>query len=77
VLASGDKAGYHYELDGCNTTGKTSVFSFSAVPIAQDRTGKFAFCANQEGVLWYAGDGSTEECFRARARWTRSTDGWQ
>jgi len=76
VLASGDKAGYHYELHGCNTNGTASVFSFSAVPIAQDRTGKFAFCANQEGVLWYAGDGSTEKCFRARARWTRSTDGW-
>ena len=74
VLASGDKAGYHDELHGCNTTGTASVF-FSAVPIAQDRTGKFAFCANQEEVLWYAGGGSTDECFRARARWTKSTDG--
>jgi len=72
VLASGDKAGYHYELHRCNATGTASVFSFSAVPIGQDRTGKFAFCANQEGVLWYAGNGSTDECFRARARWTRS-----
>jgi hypothetical protein len=77
VLASGDKAGYQYELHGCNTSGTASVFSFSAVPIAQDRTGKFAFCANQEGMLWYAGDGSTDECFRSRARWTRSTDGWR
>src|SRR5436190_20233181 len=72
VLASGDKAGYHYELHGCSTTGTASVFSFSAVPIAQDRTGKFAFCANQEGVLWYAGNGSTHDCFRTRARWTSS-----
>jgi hypothetical protein len=40
VLASGDKAGYHYELHGCNTTGTASVFSFTAVPIAPDRTGK-------------------------------------
>ena len=72
VLASGDKAGYHYELHGCNAAGTASVFSFSAVPIAQDRTGKFAFCANEEGVLWYAGNGSTDECFRTRARWTSS-----
>ena len=77
VLASSDKAGYHYELHGCNTTGTVSAFSFSVVPIAQDRTGKFAFCANQEGMLWYAADGSTDECFRARARWTGSTDGWR
>jgi hypothetical protein len=77
VLASGDKAGYHFELHGCNTAGRVSVFSFTAVPITQDRTGKFAFCANQEGVLWYAGGGSTDECFRARARWTRSSDGWR
>ena len=33
VLASGDKAGYHYELQGCNTTATASVFSFTAVPI--------------------------------------------
>jgi hypothetical protein len=77
VLGSGDKAGYLYELHGCNTTGTASLFFFTAVPIAQDRTGKFAFCANQEGVLWFAGGGSTDECFRARARWTRSSDGWR
>lgn len=72
VLASGDKAGYHYELHGCGTTAPASLFSFTAAPIFQDKTGKFAFCANQEGVLWYARDGSTDECFRARATWTRS-----
>jgi hypothetical protein len=77
ALVSGEKAGYHYELHGCNTNGTASVFSFTAVPIAQDRTGKFAFCANQEGVLWYASNGSTDECFRVRARWTRSSDGWR
>ena len=76
VLASGDKAGYHYELHGCNTTATAPNFSFTAVPMVQDKTGKFAFCANQEGVLWYANHGSTEECFRARARWIES-DAWR
>ena len=76
VLASGDKSGYHYELQGCNTTATASVFSFTAVPIAQDKTGKFAFCANQEGVLWYASGGSADECFRARTTWTKS-DAWR
>jgi len=77
VLASGDKAGYHYELHGCYTTATASAFSFTAVPIAQGRTGKFAFCANEEGVLWYASGGSTDACFRARTRWTRSSDAWR
>ena len=72
VLASGEKAGYHYGLHGCNTTMTGAVLSFTAVPIVQDKTGKFTFCANQEGVLWYARDGSTNECFRARARWIES-----
>ena len=72
VWASGEKAGYHYELHGCNTTAPVAAFSLSAVPIIQGKTGKFAFCANQEGMLWYAGSGFAEECFRARARLTRS-----
>jgi hypothetical protein len=71
VLASGEKAGYHYELHGCNTTANVAAFSLAALPIAQGRTGKFAFCANQEGVVWYAAGGSIDECFRARIRWTR------
>jgi hypothetical protein len=72
VLASGEKAGYQYELHGCDATASVAAFSVSAVPIAQGRTGEFAFCANQEGVLWYAGGGSADECFRARTRWNKS-----
>jgi hypothetical protein len=72
VLASGEKAGYKYELHGCNATASVAAFSISAVPIAHGRTGEFAFCANQEGVLWYAGGGSADDCFRARTRWNRS-----
>ena len=71
-LASGEKAGYQYELHGCDATASVAAFSVSAVPIAQGRTGEFAFCANQEGVLWYAGGGSADECFRARTRWNKS-----
>ena len=71
VLASGEKAGYQYELHGCDATSSVAAFSVSAVPVAQGRTGEFAFCANQEGVLWYAGGGSAVECFRARTRWNK------
>ena len=72
VLASGEKAGYQYDLHECDTIASVAAFSVSAVPIAQGRTGEFAFCANQEGVLWYAGGGSADECFRARTRWNKS-----
>lgn len=75
VLASGEKAGYHYELNGCDTKATASAFSFTAVPKAQDKTGKFAFCANQEGVLWFA-NGGVEQCFKARTTWTKS-DAWR
>ena len=71
VLASGEKAGYQYQLRGCDAK-PVAAFSVSAVPIAQGRTGEFAFCANQEGVLWYAGGGSADGCFRARTRWNKS-----
>jgi hypothetical protein len=72
LLASGEKAGYQYELHGCGATASTAAFSVSAVPTVQGRTGEFAFCGNQEGVLWYAGGGSADECFRVRTRWNKS-----
>jgi hypothetical protein len=71
VLASGEKAGYKYELHGCDTAASVATFSVSAVPIAEGKTGEFAFCGNQEGILWYAGGGSADECFKARARWNK------
>ena len=72
VLASGERVGYHFELHGCETTATVTSFSLAAIPVAQGRTGEFAFCANQEGVLWYANSGSADECFKARTRWPRS-----
>src|SRR6476620_1617710 len=49
-LASGQRAGYRFELHGCETIS-AAVFSLTAVPIAQGKTGEFVFCANQQGVL--------------------------
>ena len=72
VLASGSKAGYQYDLYGCNTSIRATGFFFTAVPISQDKTGKLAFCGNQEGVLWFAKGGSRDECFRTRTTWIRS-----
>jgi hypothetical protein len=76
VLASGEKAGYRYELHGCQATAAMTAFSLTVVPIAQGTTGEFAFCANHEGILWYAAQGSGDECFRARVKWPRSDLYW-
>jgi hypothetical protein len=70
VLASGDKSGYRYELRGCGATGTVAAFGVAALPIKAGTTGKFAFCGNQEGVLWYADDGSADDCFHHRVKWT-------
>jgi len=72
VLASGVRAGYRYELHGCGATAPISEFAVSAVPITPGRTGDFAFCMNQEGVLWYSKGGLADECFKARSRWPKS-----
>jgi hypothetical protein len=72
VFASGVRSGYRYELQGCDATTPVSRFSVSAVPTTKGKTGDFAFCTNQEGLLWYSKDGSADECFKARTRWTNS-----
>jgi hypothetical protein len=71
VLASGEKSGYHYELRGCGTTATAVAFAVAALPTKVGTTGKFAFCGNQEGLLWYAVNGSADDCLHQRVRWMR------
>ena len=73
ISGLGEKAGYRYELQGCDGTAPVSAFSVSAVPTIPGRTGEFAFCANQQRVVWYAKGGSADECFKARTSWNKST----
>src|SRR5450631_1437222 len=72
VLVSGDRFGYHYELQGCGTTATVVAFAVVALPTKPEITGKFAFCGNQEGVLWYADNGLAEDCLHQRVRWTKA-----
>ncbi len=72
VLASGEKSGYRYKLGNCSTSLTAHTFTVSAVPISAGTTGELAFCANEEGVLWYANAASSEECLRARRSWTKT-----
>lgn len=72
VLASGNKSGYHYELRGCDTNRTVVTFAVAAFPTKAETTGKFAFCGNQEGVLWHADNGSADDCLQQRVRWTKA-----
>ncbi len=72
VLASGDKSGYRYELRNCGTSGKVAAFTMAAVPTKAGTTGVFAFCANEEGVVWYAEDGSADGCLQRQLKWTKT-----
>lgn len=71
VLASGDRSGYHYELRDCGTTATVAAFAAVASPTKAGITGKFAFCGNQEGVLWYSDNGSADDCLHRRVRWAK------
>ncbi len=72
VTSSGERSGYRYELRDCATTGTVAAFAVVALPTKAGITGKFAFCGNQEGVLWYADGGSADDCLRQQVRWTKA-----
>jgi hypothetical protein len=71
VLAGGQKAGYKFALSDCkfNTpNGTVDRYAVNAVPINAE-LGKFAFCANEQGVLWYSKNGSVDECLKNKVPW--------
>jgi type IV pilus assembly protein PilA len=61
VLASGQKAGYLFNLQGCAGTPKANYVS-TAAPISVGATGTRAFCSATPGVITYAADGTIATC---------------
>ena len=63
VLASGTKAGYHFEIR-CLQEGNQSVvgYTITAVPISLGTTGKYVLCTNQSGQIWYSENGLVLDC---------------
>lgn len=64
VLASGKKNAYRFELR-CfqEQNGAVMGYRFVGIPEVPGVTGKFAFCADQSGEIWYSESGSVSECF--------------
>ena len=68
VLASGTRAAYYFELR-CLEHGKgkaATSYTVTALPIVAGTTGKYAFCADQGGDIWYSENGSASDCLAMR-----------
>ena len=67
VLASGTKAGYHFEIQ-CPQRGaqKAEKFIITAVPVNPGVTGQYALCADQSGEVWYSELGLVSDCLAMR-----------
>ncbi|MGI9101101.1 MAG: prepilin-type N-terminal cleavage/methylation domain-containing protein [Terriglobales bacterium] len=64
VLASGVKAGYTFNLQGCSGT-PVAQYTSTAAPVTVGGTGQRAFCSATPGVIDYATDGLIATCLSA------------
>lgn len=62
VLASGTKAGYHFEILCPQGSQSVTGYAITAVPVSPGITGKYAFCADQSGQVWYSENGLALDC---------------
>jgi hypothetical protein len=63
VLASGTKAGYHFEIQ-CpqRESQKVAHYAIIATPGNPGTTGRYALCTDQSGEIWYSENGLASDC---------------
>jgi type IV pilus assembly protein PilA len=64
-LASGQKSGYVFELQGCGPAadgGASANFHIVAYPQTRNATGRRAFCADDSGIIKSDANGSPQDC---------------
>ncbi len=61
VLASGQKAGYNFNLQNCTGSPK-ATYTSTAAPVTIGGTGTRAFCSSTPGVIMQAADGTVATC---------------
>lgn len=61
VLATGQKAGYSFELQSCTGAPK-STYTSTGFPLNLGGTGTRAFCSSTPGVIQFAADGLVATC---------------
>jgi len=67
-LASGQKNGYVFELQGCSAAPESSVnmkYRISAYPLGRNSTGRRAFCGDESGAIKTNENGSLQECMES------------
>jgi hypothetical protein len=67
-LTTGMQSGYEFSLISCRSdANRASVrYQITAVPVERGTTGVRAFCADEEGVIWYDAEGSPTNCLASR-----------
>jgi hypothetical protein len=67
VLSSGKWSGYLFEIH-CpqGNPQKATQYMITAVPVEPQVSGKYAFCSDQGGEIWYSESGSVTECVAMR-----------
>lgn len=64
-LASGQKNGYAFELQGCSASAESVAnvkYRVVAYPMTRNQTGRRAFCADESGVVKTDTNGSPQDC---------------
>jgi len=68
-LASGQKNGYVFELQGCSAAPESSAnikYRISAYPLGRNSTGRRAFCGDESGAIKTNESGSLQECMESQ-----------
>jgi hypothetical protein len=63
VVASGTRAGYHFELQcGQHGSPKGVQYTIVGLPVVPGKTGVYALCSNESSDIWYSENGSAGDC---------------
>jgi hypothetical protein len=62
ALASGAKSLYHFEIRCLPSGKKVGGYTITATPVEPGTTGKYAFCSDQSGEIWYSENGLAADC---------------
>jgi hypothetical protein len=67
-LTTGASGGYKFMLTSCRTDDEGVVVHYeaTAVPIERGRTGFYAFCTDDSGLIWYNVEASPTNCLASR-----------
>jgi hypothetical protein len=68
IFTTGTRGDYKFALMGCESgaNGGVTRYQLTAEPVQPNVSRMRAFCADQDGVIWYDETGSAEVCLSSR-----------